>query len=487
MTTKRDTTSPLGSARQVGRNAASLLGAQYVNYVVSFLFGIVVARMLGVRDFGEYTFVLSIYAILTIVVNLGLHSLVIREVSRDRDSASRHLSAVAGLKVASALAALGVMLLVAAIVPALRSFALPLVLVTLALLFDALSDSATIVFQAFERFLEPAGLAVAGTLLFAVLGLAALFSDLGWQGLVGAMVLAKVLQAGLACILLGRRLPEALAGIRWPSRRFALALLVTALPFLASKLFYLIYFRIDMVMLRALADEYSVGLYGCSYKFLNLALAAAGAIAAALFPVMSVAAAQDQERARRLFRDALRFMLVTGLAGAGLAWCLASDLLVLVYGEQYRPGNAALEVLAWTMIPLFCNLVFSNMILALNRERAVVLIGAVALVLNVALNAIVIPLWRELGAAISTGISEIVVMFGYVIALRTAGVARPQGLSFLGFIGSALALLIPMLLVRDQNAWLAAGVGLVSFGVAVLTLRVVKLAEISALVRSLRG
>ncbi len=459
--------------RSIAANTASLLTARGAGAVVSFVFGVYVARSLGVSEFGAYSILMASYTLLSLFVHLGMDSLVVREISRDRLAAWRYFAGALRVKLVSAVLCLLFLALLPTLVPAAEGLAIPLFLVGCALILDAFSDAATSVFQAHERLTESASLGLGGGALFALLGSAGLFLGGRTTSLVAGLVGAKVVQAAAGWGLLRRLLGREAAHGAPATWRFSAGLLATAAPFFVSKIFAILYLRIDMLMLGAMAGEASAGLYACAYKFVNVATTAAAAFSAALFPVMTAAAPDAPSRFRSLLDDSLKYMIVLGTLASALIWALCGDLLVLLFGEEFAGAAPSARILAWSIAAIFVNLILSNALLALNRERFAMIAGGCALAVNLGLNLALIPRYREEGAAAATLVAEALVLLAYGAVLARAGALRLGIGPALKFLASAAALVAPVILGWRIPAALTVTAGAILFVAALLTLRIV--------------
>jgi O-antigen/teichoic acid export membrane protein len=441
-----------GVTRRIAGNAASLLVSRGAAMAVSFVFGVFVVRMLGVAEFGRYSVLMATYALLTIFVNLGLDSLVVREIARARSSCAPLFGSVLRLKLGSAGLCFFALAAGPAVIEPSRPLAAPLALVGICLLLDALTDSISLVFQGHERFGIPAALGLSGGVVFAGFGTVVLLAGGGVTALIASLAAAKTLQSVASWAAFKTKIePLGDEGVGAPPRGVG-SLIAAATPFFFAKLFYLVYFRIDMLMLDAIVGEESVGYYGAAYKFVNLATAAAGAFAAALFPVMAMSGIADRARFHRLFTDSLRYLTVIGLGIAVVAWYAAHELLVLLFTNSYAPAAPALRVLSWTVVAVFANLVFSNALISLDRERWAVPVGAMAVAANVGLNLLLIPRLAETGAAIATLAAEALVALLYAALLLRGEIASAAGAMAIRLLPCAAVLVLPPLLLREF-AW----------------------------------
>src|SRR5437868_4622435 len=82
----------------VARNTATLLVASILQKILAFAYFAVIARLAGVHDTGTYFFALSWTLMFSIVTDLGLTSVLIRESARDHARAEHVLNQVLSLK-----------------------------------------------------------------------------------------------------------------------------------------------------------------------------------------------------------------------------------------------------------------------------------------------------------------------------------------------------------------------------------------------------
>jgi O-antigen/teichoic acid export membrane protein len=107
-----------------------------------------------------------------------------------------------------------------------------------------------------------------------------------------------------------------------------------------------------------------------------------------------------------------------GLGLAAVLGGMAEGFIRWIYGPAFQPAVTTLFLLA-LVIPLDCiNLSMSNALIALDREKKVVGIILVAVVLNFTLNLALIPGLRQDGAVGATLISYCVV---FSLQLMTIG------------------------------------------------------------------
>src|SRR5688500_17544531 len=70
-------------SQKIGRNAMALLAGNLANKVIGFFIMLSVARFLGAEQFGLYTFVFAYVGFFGLLTDLGLTTVVARELSQD--------------------------------------------------------------------------------------------------------------------------------------------------------------------------------------------------------------------------------------------------------------------------------------------------------------------------------------------------------------------------------------------------------------------
>jgi len=82
----------------------------------------------------------------------------------------------------------------------------------------------------------------------------------------------------------------------------------------------------------------------------------------------------------------------------------------LYHRAEFIYAIPALRGLAPGLIFLYINTVFSAIIISTKRERSITIMAAIALVFNLGLNLILIPLYQQIGAAIVTSLTELLLV-----------------------------------------------------------------------------
>jgi O-antigen/teichoic acid export membrane protein len=106
-----------------------------------------------------------------------------------------------------------------------------------------------------------------------------------------------------------------------------------------------------------------------------------------------------------------------GVAAGVALWTAAGWLIPLVYGARYASAVPAFRILLLSFPLLSLNYALTHQLVGWDGQRAYLAICAIALAVNVGVNARLIPLWSIEGAAWATLVTEVVITAGCCLAL----------------------------------------------------------------------
>ena len=94
----------MGDVKTIYKNTLLLGGSDFVAKILQFVILIFAARYLTVEAYGEFNFAVSLIFIGVIVADFGINTLLVREVARRKDMASKYFKHAFVLKVMKAVA-----------------------------------------------------------------------------------------------------------------------------------------------------------------------------------------------------------------------------------------------------------------------------------------------------------------------------------------------------------------------------------------------
>lgn len=409
-------------ARVIANSAWSLL-ATGVAAIVSGLVGIYAVRSFTPAEWGHYATALAFIALFTVFSSAGVGPQALRAMTSDpRRQGETFGTALQALAWASCIAAV----VLIAVTPTLGYPEQVLVLVVVLaplLLLDPVLATVTAAFNARSQLAFAAWYQLVQCFVSAGITVAVIAGGHSIVGLAFAALAADLCAVGVAFLLVRTKLRLAVR-LRQPPR-LAFSFLRTALPIGGIGLVGIVYDRVDTLMLSVLSSSTSVARYNVPFGFVRLSWLVPSVISAAFFPLLSRRISSEGQAAAPVFFLMVRVFLFLSLP-ISLALAVSSPtLLPAVFGPSYAASAPVLQILAWTSVFGFQNYLLWYGLLAVHREKSVLKIQVLGLVVNVAVNAWAIPRYGPSGAAAALVASDLVVVIGQVVVLQRRVFAVP--------------------------------------------------------------
>lgn len=129
-------------------------------------------------------------------------------------------------------------------------------------------------------------------------------------------------------------------------------------------------------------------------------------LTAALFPALSQSTSSGQAEVSRVqIRQALRLLALSLLPAGAIVSSAPRAVVELFYGVHFRPAVLPLVVLIWGMILFTVFYTMAIILSAAGRPLTALLYSLVLILVDVLLNAALVPRMELVGAALATGIA----------------------------------------------------------------------------------
>jgi O-antigen/teichoic acid export membrane protein len=172
-----------------------------------------------------------------------------------------------------------------------------------------------------------------------------------------------------------------------------------------AALFAAIQLRLSIILLETLIGPSAAGMFATANRFPEAARLIPNAFFGALFPALSVLAA-DESRLRRTFRRALLGLAAYGALAALALALVAPWLIVWVFGENFAPAVQPLQLLGVALLFSLLRGARTLYWYARRREAWVNLVNFAAILAQAVLSLWLIPLHGTSGAALALVIAE---------------------------------------------------------------------------------
>lgn len=381
-------------------NAGWLAADRLVRMGLGLVVGAWLARYLGPAQFGTLNYAIAFVALFSPLATLGLERIVVRDLLERPGEAGKILGSAFLIRSAGGLLALG---LSAAAVTLLRPGD-PLALTLVAVMAAAGAVQALDVIDLWFQSRMQTRHAVIATGAAFVLGAALRVALILWRAPLVAFAwaaFAEVALAGVGLLWSYQAREAGLRAWRW-SRHRARSLVVDGWPLMLSSVMVLIYLRIDQVMLGQMASAAELGAYSAAVKLVEVWYFVPTTLVAAVYPTIVEARRQGEQvfydRLRRLYS-----LMALSAYAVALPTCVLSGWIVkTLYGESYARAAPMLAVLVWSLVFTNLGVARGAFLTSMNWTRPYLLTVALGVVVNVALNFVLIPRWGGMGAVVAS-------------------------------------------------------------------------------------
>jgi O-antigen/teichoic acid export membrane protein len=405
-----------GLRTELTRGVIGSVAIKFVNVLLGLAISVILARVLAPEGYGIYAFAMAVMSLLAIPVQVGLPTLIVREVaSYQQDGYWSYLRGILRwanrvtiiLSLAVGTAAVAVLIGLGGRIDRIQLLTIGWALVLLPLL--ALNNIRGAVLRGLRRVVlgQIPELLVRPCVFILLLTIFLFYKELSppqAMALNCASVAAAFL-VGLALLFVFFPPETQSIAPEYEKRRWLVSIgplsLLAGLQFISG--------QTDIFMLGVLATKQDVGLYRVAYMGASLVVFMLTSVNIVMGPYISrLHNSGDKERLQKMLRSSARFILLAALPVAAVFIVFGKVLLEIIYGAGYIAAYRPLVILCFGQV---INAAMGSVGLILNmtgHERETLKGVAVATGINVLLNIALIPRYGSVGAATATAVSIVI-------------------------------------------------------------------------------
>ncbi|NET43254.1 flippase [Okeania sp. SIO2B3] len=244
-----------------------------------------------------------------------------------------------------------------------------------------------------------------------------------------------------------------------------------AYPFAISGVLWVIYYQVDVLMLKAIASTGETGFYSAAYRILEIFSALPRVVFQVAFTRFAKYHANDPERLPEQVYKSTRVLLAVVLPVLIIAGFFQTSLVKVLYGDAYRYSVYPLAIL----LPSLSIKTFASMLnvffQSTGREKKLPRLLFIAATANILINLILIPYIGSVGAALATLLSECILLALFVRLMINIGYNQ-IGKSMVILAGlSLVAASIPSLILVGVKPIIGTILLVICFGLIVLMMQ----------------
>ena len=421
----------MSEVSKVAKNTTVLLLAQIIGYILAFFYTIYTARYLGASGFGIISFALALGAILSIFTELGLSTLTIREVSRDKSLANKYIGNTLALKLILSIITITVLVLAVILGHYSPQISEVIYYITLSFVVGAFTSIFYSIFQAYEKMeYQSIGQIINSIVMFLGILLIIYYQrtivEFGLIYLIASII--SLIYGFIICVW-KFVLPKIEIDLNlWKSALTKIELdtnlwkflIIEAVPLAISSIFLLIAFKIDTILLTWINGATAAGLYNAAYGLMTALMFVPFAYVSAIFPLLSRLNVSSKELLKYSYEKSFKYLIILGLPIAVGTTLLASPIILLIYKSGFSQSIAALQILIWAIPIIFVNYILGTAINSINKQRETVKTTLIAMLLNIVLNYLLLPTYGLIAACYVTVLTELTcfILWYYIMTIN---------------------------------------------------------------------
>lgn len=379
-----------------------MLGEQVLRIFAGLFVGIYVARYLGPKQFGVYSYAMAFVALFATIAKLGLDNIVVRDLVNHPEQRDVYLGTSFWLKLIGALLTLGMLAIAVQFTGNDSTVNLYIFIIGSGLIFQSF-DVVDFYFQSkvLAKHVAIAKMVQLGLSSVIKLYLIYIAADLLWF-----VVVSVIDQISLAISLVLAYWRQEIGSF---FRRFdtgsAKTMLRNSWPLVLSGIAISFYMRIDQVMIKEMLGPREVGLYSAAVRLSEAWYFVPVIIATSIFPAIVNARNMSQGLYNRRLRHLYSMMIYVAIGVALPVTFMAESIMTTLYGASYQEGGIVLSIHIWAGIFVGLGVVNGQWFLSENLQKLATLNTLIGAATNILLNYFLIPVYGIKGVAFSTFVS----------------------------------------------------------------------------------
>ncbi len=436
-------------------NTLSLVTNDMVNRAITFVIYALIARYLGVFEFGQMSLTLTIFYLLQNLAPVGIKILLVREISKDKNSTSKYLIGGSIVAFLTSLIALALLYIFLSIMHYATETVWIILIISSGLIPYSISSVCEAILQAQERIKYITYANVPISLARGIIGYFLLDYgyNLYWIGLlfISSFVITMIIE----WIFVTRHLDLQKLKIE---PNFIAKISKASLTFLGLQTLIAVSGSILPVAISASSDEAAVGIFNAANQLMAPIVMVMQSIVVSLFPRMCLKF-ETQSTDFKLMSARIIEILSTFTIPmvAGLIY-YAKPVLLLLYGkDEFSVSAPLLQIMVWVLIFRIITSVLGRVLMAAHLERNLFNIMLFEVILTIVLSIILIPNYKLYGAAYVALVIGMVDLILHILAVKLVyGLINFQKILWKSTVATMAMIIWIIFSFEDGlNAWLS--------------------------------
>ncbi len=393
------------------RNMGWSFASKFFSLIISFLIGTLVARYLGPQRYGVMSYAVSFVGIFSFLSSFGIDNILVRELLKNKNEKENILNTSFLLK---AIGGVLIILLSVSISTLLKNdlYTTILIFIYSTTLFFSSANVIDFYFQSTLKYKYSFLSQTISTIIVSIIKLFLIYKNLG----TGWFILTFVLESAITSLILIKIFKKNGHSLKLNfDFNKAKEMIGNSWPFIFATAFYLIYTKIDQIMIGNMLDTTSLGIYSAGVKIAEIWYFVPGIICGVLFPAIVNARITDSTTYKKRIKKLFITIFILSFVIALFEFIFAKILVLILFGNAYYESIIILKIYAWAGIIISTIIVLQQYLTIENKTKIIMVSFFIGAVSNIILNLILIPSFSIAGAAWATIISySIIPIYSFI-------------------------------------------------------------------------
>jgi len=438
-----------------------------VTKILGLLLLVYAARILGVTEYGKFSFALSFVALFGILQDFGISTIVTREFTKkEGQKEQEEFHSLISLEILLSISAFFIIFISSFFITNQPDIRVSILILAIYGSMNSMITFFCSFFQAKQK-MEYQTLPIIVQALFAmILGIFVLSKFPSFVNLSYTYLFASIIGLMFIWVLFNSKVFN--LRISWHGSVWKKFLLMSW-PVALMALFGAFYTYIDTVMMGYWGMINETGWYNAAYKIIFVVLVPMGLFSGSFYPALSKFFNESKDQLQKVWDYQMKLMIWFALPIIVGGMVLAPKIIYFFYPYSFTPSILVFQILIIMAGLIFIHRPFLDVLIASNQQKSTFWITLLGAIVNIILNLFLIPKYSLYGASIATVITYIVVI---LITVWLTIKLTPIKIHFLKFIYLFMAsglssLLMYFIIIQpkiyDLNIFISVLIGVVVY------------------------
>ena len=412
----------MSTVRTLVKNTGVLFLSQLISYVLAFFYTLYSARYLGTTNFGIISFATAISGLFAIGTDLGLSTLTIREVARDKSRTYKYLGNHGSIKLILSIITMTALVIFVNIGTFDDITKYVVYLIGSSVIINAFSGIFSSLFRAYEQmeYQSISEIINAVTLFIGIL--ICVFTKQSVIAVSLVYVIASIIVLFYNFAMCTRN--YGLIHFQFDFK-FWKYLISNAYPLAITSIFALISFKMNTILLNMLTTSAVVGEYTAAFNLMQALIFIPTVFSTAVLPIFAKFYVDSRDMLSYSYKKSLKYLTIISMPISMGTLVLSDKIIMFIYGAEYVNTIPILKLIIWALPAIFLSYILGTSIASINKQHETIKATFLCLLFSTIGNYVLINLFSGIGAAMITVLNEISMVVFYMYIMHKYGYKVP--------------------------------------------------------------